>query len=276
MSGRPWYKRYGADFVHGCLGLTLEEKGAYSLCLDLIYDRGGPIPDDARWLAGVCGVSVRKWSALRGRLIDAGKLVETGGRLSNTRAEKEIETAAKTSQKLAESGAKGGFNRAVNAASSINNNDLDEASLKHTRINQKPDAREDISDTDVSVSPPASLEISEAFQFYNVVADKVGWPKADRLTATRKSGLKARLADCGGSAGWRAALERAGASSFLSGDNDRGWKPNIDFFLQAKSFTKLLEGAYDRTVQPRASPSWAPVDTKAALERAMAKAGIQT
>lgn len=28
--------------------------------------------------------------------------------------------------------------------------------------------------------------------------------------------------------------------------------------------------------QPRASPSWAPVDTKAALERAMAKAGIPT
>src|SRR5688572_31678835 len=51
-----WYKRCGADFIHGTMMLTLEEKGAYSLCLDLIYDRGGPIPDDARWLSGVCGV----------------------------------------------------------------------------------------------------------------------------------------------------------------------------------------------------------------------------
>ena len=78
-AGRPWYKRFGADFVHGTLGLSLEEKGAYSLCLDLIYDRGGPIPDDARWLSGVCGVSVRKWTALRERLIDTGKLVVRDG-----------------------------------------------------------------------------------------------------------------------------------------------------------------------------------------------------
>src|SRR3546814_8063377 len=89
MSARPWYKRYGADFVHGSLGLSLEEKGAYSLCLDLIYDRGGPIPDDDRWLAGVCGVSIRKWKAVRARLIEAGKIIERDGRLSNHSAEKE-------------------------------------------------------------------------------------------------------------------------------------------------------------------------------------------
>jgi uncharacterized protein YdaU (DUF1376 family) len=58
-----WYKRCGADFIHGTMMLSLEEKGAYSLCLDLIYDRGGPIPDDARWLSGVCGVSLRKWGS---------------------------------------------------------------------------------------------------------------------------------------------------------------------------------------------------------------------
>ena len=70
-----WYKRCGADFIHGTMMLTLEEKGAYSLCLDLIYDRGAPIPDDARWLSGVCGVSMRKWNALRNRLIELGTAV---------------------------------------------------------------------------------------------------------------------------------------------------------------------------------------------------------
>ncbi len=77
-----WYKRCGADFIHGTMMLTLEEKGAYSLCLDLIYDRGGPIPDDARWLSGVCGVSIRKWNAIRERLLELGKLSVADGLLS--------------------------------------------------------------------------------------------------------------------------------------------------------------------------------------------------
>lgn len=140
MSERPWYKRYGADFVHGTLGLTLEEKGAYSLCLDLIYDRQGPIPDDDRWLSGVCGVSVRKWRALRNRLIEVGKLVVREGGLSNVRAEKEIENALKTSRKRVESGAKGGRVRAENERISKENNDIEQAPLKLARANI-PDTR---------------------------------------------------------------------------------------------------------------------------------------
>jgi uncharacterized protein YdaU (DUF1376 family) len=213
MSGRPWYKRYGADFVHGCLGLTLEEKGAYSLCLDLIYDRGGPIPDDARWLAGVCGVSLRKWASLRGRLIEAGKLVERDGRLSNIRAEKEIEAAAKTAQKLAESGAKGGEKRAENARSLSNNNDVGQASLKHTRINQIPEAREDRSDADASDAGSASSRPVQddgwpadyRARFWSAYPNKVGKDKAlpllDRIRKSRRvsfdklmSGLDAYIA----------------------------------------------------------------------------------
>jgi len=143
MSGRPWYKRYGAAFVHGSLGLTLEEKGAYSLCLDLIYDRGGPIPDDARWLAGVCGVSLRKWAALRASLISAGKIDAVDGHLTNRRAEREIESAAKTSRILSENGSKGGAKRAENASASNKTNEIDEAELKHRAQVQRLEVREE-------------------------------------------------------------------------------------------------------------------------------------
>jgi uncharacterized protein YdaU (DUF1376 family) len=125
-----WYKRCGADFIHGTMMLTLEEKGAYSLCLDLIYDRGGPIPDDARWLSGVCGVSIRKWNAIRQRLIDLGKLSAGHSMLSNARADLELVSAALSSRERAESGAKGGRKRAENAGHSRENNDLGEAELK--------------------------------------------------------------------------------------------------------------------------------------------------
>lgn len=141
MSDHPWYKRYGADFVHGCLGLTLEQKGAYSLCLDLIYDRRGPIPDDPRWLAGVCGVSVRKWKTLRAALIADGKIVERESGLSNVRAEKEIENALKTARKHAENGAKGGNKSRENKPGVNENNDIGQAGLKHRARDQKLEAR---------------------------------------------------------------------------------------------------------------------------------------
>lgn len=130
---RRWYRRCGADFIHGTMKLTLEEKGAYSICLDLIYDRGGPIPDDERWLAGVCNVSTRKWRSLRDRLIDLGKLRLIDGHLTNDRAELEIVSAETQARKLSECGAKGGRTRAENDAEARKNNDLGQAPLKLIR-----------------------------------------------------------------------------------------------------------------------------------------------
>jgi uncharacterized protein YdaU (DUF1376 family) len=143
-----WYKRCGADFIHGTMSLSLEEKGAYSLCLDLIYDRGGPIPDDARWLAGVCGVSLRKWAALRDRLISLGKITIEGGLLSNTRADFEILSANLSSRERAESGAKGGRKRVENEGVSKETNDLGQSELK-----PRDKIREDKKDGETNVSP---------------------------------------------------------------------------------------------------------------------------
>jgi uncharacterized protein YdaU (DUF1376 family) len=129
MSAR-WYKRCGADFIHGTMMLSLEEKGAYSLCLDLIYDRGAPIPDDARWLSGVCGVSIRKWNSIRDRLLSLGKIYAENGLLSNARADFELVSTELSSRERAESGAKGGRKRAENAGQTLKNNDLAQAEPK--------------------------------------------------------------------------------------------------------------------------------------------------
>lgn len=144
MSARPWYKRYGADFITGTLELSLEEKGAYSICLDLIYDRGKAIPDDPQWISRACGCSVRKWKTIRQKLIDKGKIFERDGQLDNFRAEKNRENDAKEARKLAENGAKGGEKTAEKRAEL---NKITELAVKgppktkrHTR-SQKPEAR---------------------------------------------------------------------------------------------------------------------------------------
>lgn len=133
---RPWYRRFPDNFIAGTVGLTLEEKGAYSLVLDLMYVRGGPVPDEPRYIAGVCNCSVRKWNAIRERLIALGKIHSVDGYLTNDRAEKEIENALKDAQERVESGRKGGEKSAENRADASKINAVAPAKLKHAPATQ--------------------------------------------------------------------------------------------------------------------------------------------
>lgn len=103
-----------------------------------------------------------------------------------------------------------------------------------------------LKDTNVSLSSaPIADEISEAFIAYNDAAEAAGWPVAKVLSKARRSGLSARLKDAGGLQGWLDALARARASPLCTGNNERGWMADLDFLLQQKSFTRLMEGSYD-------------------------------
>lgn len=133
MSERPWYRRFPDNFIAGTVGLSLEEKGAYSLILDLIYVRGGPVPDESRYIAGVCNCSVRKWNAIRQRLLDLGKIEVIDGCLMNHRAQEELIISSKTAQERVESGRKGGEKSAEIRTAESKNKDLGQADLNHTR-----------------------------------------------------------------------------------------------------------------------------------------------
>jgi len=109
MKGRPWYRHYPGDFLHGTMALTAEQKGAYITCLDLMYDRGGPIPDDASWLARQCGCSTRKWNTIRKLLIAADKLhVTDDGKLRNGRVDYELHRSDIVSADHSARGKRGG------------------------------------------------------------------------------------------------------------------------------------------------------------------------
>ena len=76
------------------------------------------------------GCSTRMAGALVLRLIEAGKLVEIDGELSNPRADFELENGAKNARNLAEWGARGGRKRAEIARAAKENNDIGQAGLK--------------------------------------------------------------------------------------------------------------------------------------------------
>jgi hypothetical protein len=71
-----------------------------------------------------------------------------------------------------------------------------------------------------------------------------GFPAIRKMTGQRDRLLNARLRDSTLDE-WMTVFAAMERSAFLRGENDRGWRADFDFLLQPKSFTKLLEGAYD-------------------------------
>lgn len=120
---------------------------------------------------------------------------------------------------------------------------------------------EDIKDIE-SITIEGSTSLEDAVLAYNEAAERVGWPKVSRLTASRKTALRARLAECGGIHGWKTALGKAEASDFLTGRKSGGnghenWTMTFDFLVKSSSFTKIMEGSYDN--RPNGSAKADPV-----------------
>ena len=81
MNGLPYYKAYPRDFIEGTIGMPFEIKCAYRVVLDLVYMQGGSLPDDARYISGLLGCSIRKWKSIRDWLVENGTLKINGAHL---------------------------------------------------------------------------------------------------------------------------------------------------------------------------------------------------
>lgn len=88
------------------------------------------------------------------------------------------------------------------------------------------------------------LKPEHVIEAWNDLARRHGLPLAAKMTDARQKHLKTfvRRNSIDEVLAGLTAIERSG---FLRGENDRGWRADIDFFLQPKSFAKLIEGAYD-------------------------------
>lgn len=75
----------------------------------------------------------------------------------------------------------------------------------------------------------------------------VPFAQARALSAKRLEALSTRYADRYWRDNYQEALARIPKSPFLRGENDRGWKINLDFFLKPDTVLNILEGKYDGT-----------------------------
>lgn len=245
MSGLPWFKCNPADLLDGLLDLPSDEQGPYMTALALIYVRGGPLPDDARWLAGNCRLSVRRWNVVRAALIVKGKLYLTDdGRLMNARAAKELAKRSGDNPEII--GGSLGDNQGAPEAEANKNKKLDGLD-KERELEKKSGPKG-------PCRPKADpLPVRQAFDDWNALAARLRLPIAKNLSDTRRKQIKARLTGVG-IAGWREALSAVEASPLCRGENDRGWAADLDFVCQPKSFNKLREGSYAPAIKPGQSP----------------------
>lgn len=82
---------------------------------------------------------------------------------------------------------------------------------------------------------------------WNDLADRRSLPKAkmnDRRRRTLLARIKAYTVE-----DFTEAIRCVDRNPWMHGDNDKGWRADFDFFLQPKSFTRLIEGSYDRSAQ---------------------------
>ena len=110
---------------------------------------------------------------------------------------------------------------------------------------------------------------------YNATALELGLPQAAKLTPDRERRIVARLKDYG-LEGWHKAIGNLRASKFLTGGTDIGFRADLDFVCQAKSFGKLHDGGYaGGRNATRSTSSHEPVLTVAPKKYAMSEAEFE-
>lgn len=78
---------------------------------------------------------------------------------------------------------------------------------------------------------------------YNEIC--VSFPRCTSLSAARKKAIKARITSGYTLEDFRVLFEKAEASSFLKGKNDRSWSATFDWLIKDTNMAKVLDGNYD-------------------------------
>jgi hypothetical protein len=126
---------------------------------------------------------------------------------------------------------------------------------------KEPDTDVSVVDADAPTLPSPSSSVvafpkrdaadeQAAFDAWNELALSSRTIGARSLDPDRRAKLRARLAECGGLAGWMVAIDKVRASSLWQGMVGTGWVGGFDDVLSKTKFRKLMEGGYDDRPAP--------------------------
>ncbi|MGI9505042.1 MAG: DUF1376 domain-containing protein, partial [Geminicoccaceae bacterium] len=258
-----WTDAYLAD----TLDLTTEQHGAYLLLLMIAWRQPScSLPDDEPWLKramrSMADMHGNKYRVLIPPLLE--RFFElSDGKWSQKRLRKERDFLEKRRRKQKENAekrwSKSNFNKKLddpNAyAPTPTPNKIKKEGESSTLLSAKADDR----------SSSEHLVMIEIWK-----AELPNLPKPRGCTDQRRRKLQQRLKDfCEGDLErWRQACQRVAAAPHLCGDNDRGWTANLDWVLEPRNLTKILEGNYDaRQPKRQTEEKGVMADAKRILQR---------
>lgn len=237
--GADWYPRVPNDYLGGVQGLSVRQHAVYSVVLDLLYTRGGEIPNDPKFIAGY--FSDLGVSAVRNTisdLVESGKLIENAGKITQKRAKNE----AKTREELSENGKKLAEKRWKKQAQSEEKQWVSDAE----RID-KSDAYKNRIDNNIKKT--TSSDVVDAYEAFTMMASNLGMPIPKSLTNVRRKAINARLTEHGPE-GIQSAFDAIKNSKFLMGrEGSERWRrakgASIDWVFNPTNFAKIIEGKYN-------------------------------
>lgn len=83
----------------------------------------------------------------------------------------------------------------------------------------------------------------EIAELYNTIC--VSFPRIKSLSDARKKAIKARLASGYTTESFKELFQKAEASSFLKGKNDRNWQATFDWLIKDSNMAKVIDGNYE-------------------------------
>ncbi|MDW9366968.1 DUF1376 domain-containing protein [Sinorhizobium meliloti] len=241
MSGRPFMQLYVSDFLGDTLHLSTEQVGAYLLLLMAMWNAGGSLPSDEGKLARITRLPLKKWKSIASDLMPFFEM--DADVLWHNRLTKELQKSESKSQSRASAGAKGG------SAKALKDKEARLANAMPTPQHSPDTITRDISSSlhsegEAQAPTRGPTEIDQAVEAFSAMARRSGLSVPKAITATRRRSLLLRIEEHGLPVVLD-AIERIGRSRFCRGENDRGWRADLDFLCQSKSFVAILEGKYD-------------------------------
>lgn len=219
--------------------LSLKAKGLLSLMLSLSddwdYSISGlsKLSSDGETAVRSALTELEKFNYLkRSRVYENGKIIDWEYNIYEQPVD--VDNLDVENQQLEKQLLENKDNKVINK---LNTKEKKDKILKNKDTKQKPEK-----DGFLKHSKQSEFKIDGLVDMYNSICIKL--PKVRALTDKRKTSVE-KLYKKYDLDTFKKVFEIANTSSFLTGDNDRGWKADFDWLLQEEKFIRVLEGKYD-------------------------------
>ena len=259
---------YADDWLAGTMELTAEQRGVFITLCAIYTSKQGRVPENDRWLSGMCNMSVRRWRTLKKQLIQLGKIEFIDGFLFQERAEIELINALKAKDASIIKGSKGGRKSAEIRAKVFKRNKSTSSPASSTATSTGSSSRgrvpsPSLIDIDSPPTPTQSKKtladgknlkakhVRKCVEIWNKTLSPYGREIKYPINDGRHKKLTARIRDQLGSIkSWREYCERIARSDYVMGKKERpekykNWKPTFDWAIKRSTCDKVLEGNYD-------------------------------